>query len=404
TRFFAPGAPGDADDELDDAALVDPGDLESVLDDCVAARLPELRLAWHYRSRHEDLIAFANQRYYGDRLQVFPAASSAPDLGISWRRVDGVYDRAGTRQNRAEAAAVVSEVVARLRDPAHSARSIGVVTLSLAQRELIEDLLDDERAQRPELDRFFEPSAERPEPVIVKNLEAIQGDERDVVLVSIGYGPDASGALSLNLGPLSQRGGERRLNVAITRAREQLILISSVDPEDLSAANSQGVQDLAAVLAFARAGGGASRAQAAITAPAPRAATSLMAADDAATAPVATTDDATTRPVAVAVDWNASSPVAAALDGVSVEAVPGEAVPGEAPPASPITAAIARALAQRGWTLRHQVGCGAYKVDLAVVDPNAPERYVLAIETDGDAYASAATARDRDRLRAQVLG
>src|SRR4029078_12564658 len=130
-------------------------------------------------------------------------------------------------------------------------------------------------AERPELERFFEPSiepsieasGERPEPVIVKNLEAIQGDERDVVLVSIGYGPDASGALSLNLGPLSQRGGERRLNVAITRAREQLILVTSVDPEDLAAAGSQGVQDLAAVLAFARAGGGAARAQRAITAP-----------------------------------------------------------------------------------------------------------------------------------------
>ncbi|HSR98853.1 MAG TPA: DUF3320 domain-containing protein, partial [Kofleriaceae bacterium] len=432
TRFFAPGAfgaPGDELDELDDAAFADPGDLESVLDDCVAARLPELRLAWHYRSRHEDLIAFANQRYYGDRLQVFPAAASAPDLGISWRRVDGVYDRAGTRQNRAEAEAVVGEVLARLRDPAHSARSIGVVTLSLAQRELIEDLLDEARARQPELDRFFElsieSSAERPEPVIVKNLEAIQGDERDVVLVSIGYGPDASGALSLNLGPLSQRGGERRLNVAITRAREQLILVSSVDPEDLSAANSQGVQDLAAVLAFARAGGGASRAQTAMAAPSPRAATSARATEDVATAPVVTAvDDATTRPVAVSVDWNASSPVAAALDGVSPSAgtvssgststialevvpdaaVPDAAVPDEAPPASPITAAIARALAQRGWTLRHQVGCGAYKVDLAVVDPNAPERYVMAIETDGDAYASATTARDRDRLRAQVLG
>src|SRR6185503_10590674 len=288
---------------------------------------------------HEDLIAFANQRYYGDRLQVFPAAASSPDLGVSWRRVDGVYDRGGTRQNRIEAEAVAAEVLGRLRDPAQRARSIAVVTFSRAQRELIDDLLDAARADQPELDRFFEPSPECSEPVIVKNLEAIQGDERDVVIVSVGYGPDPDGVFTLNFGPLSQRGGERRLNVAITRAREQLIVVSSFAPEDLATAAGQGVQDLAAVLAFARAGGGFARA--------------------------ATTD---------------------------------------APPASPITAAIARALVERGWTVRHQVGCGAYKVDLAVVDPGDPERYIVAIETDGAAYAGAAAARDRDRLRAQVLG
>jgi len=346
TRFFATGAPGA---ELD-AGLDDDGELaelESVLDDCVAARLPELRLRWHYRSRHEDLIAFANQRYYGDRLQVFPAEHRSPDLGVAWRRVDGVYDRGGTRQNRIEAEAVVAEVLARLRglrDPAQRARSIAVVTFSRAQQALIEDLLDAARADEPELDAWFEASPQGPrEPVLVKNLETIQGDERDVVLLSVGYGPDADGAFTRNLGPLSQRGGERRLNVAITRAREQLLVFSSFAPEDLAPDGDptvgQGVQDLAALLAFARAGGGAART------------------------------------------------------------APGD----EAPPASPITAAIARALVERGWTVRHQVGCGAYKLDLAVVDPNDADRYVLAIEHDGAAYASASTARDRDRLRAQVL-
>ena len=344
TRFFSAG--GDAAEPADAADEGAVTELESVLDDCVAARLPELRLAWHYRSKHEDLIAFANQRYYGDRLQVFPAAHHAPDLGVAWRRVDGVYDRAGTRQNRVEAEAVAAEVLARLRDPAQRTRSIGVVTFSRAQQELIEDLLDDARAAEPELDGCFEGSAQGSgEPVLVKNLETIQGDERDVVLVSVGYGPDAGGAFTMNLGPLSQRGGERRLNVAITRAREQLLVFSSFAPEDLAGAAGQGVQDLAALLAFARAGGGAAR-------------------------------PARTDPAVAA---------------------------GDALPASPITAAIARALGERGWIVHHQVGCGAYKLDLAIVDPNDADRYVLAIEHDGAAYASAPGARDRDRLRSQVL-
>jgi very-short-patch-repair endonuclease len=329
TRFFEVG-PGDDDD--DDAL---PAELDSVLDDCVAARLPELQLGWHYRSKHEELIAFANQRYYGDRLQVFPAAHRSPDLGVSWRMVDGAYDRAGTRQNRIEAEAVVAEVVARLRDPAQRMRSIAVVTFSRAQQALIEDLLDGARADDPALDAWFEADAPRGEPVLIKNLETIQGDERDVVILSVGYGPNAAGAFIRNLGPLSQRGGERRLNVAITRAREQLIVVSSFAPEALDGAAGQGVQDLAALLAYAQAGAA--------------------------------------RPSA------------------------------DEPPASPITLAIARALTERGWIVRHRVGCGAYKLDLAIVDPNDLERYVLAIEHDGAAYASAPAARDRDRLRAQVL-
>ena len=343
TRFFQAGPDHDDDHDVDDDAAGDPVELDSVLDDCVAARLPELHLAWHYRSKHEDLIAFANQRYYGDRLQVFPTAHGSPELGVVWRRVGGAYDRAGTRQNRIEAAAVAADVIARLRDPAQRGRSIAVVTFSRAQQALIEDLLDDARAAEPELDAWFDAAEERGEPVLVKNLETIQGDERDVVMLSVGYGPDDGGVFTRNLGPLSQRGGERRLNVAITRAREQLVVVSSFAPEDLAGATGRGVQDLAALIDFARAGGGAAR--------------QASAGGDAA-----------------------------------------------APPASPITDAIARGLVERGWTVRHQVGCGAYKVDLAIVDPNDPDRYAIAIEHDGASYASAPAARDRDRLRAQVLG
>ena len=326
TRFFDVAPDAEEEPEL--------VELESVLDDCAAARFPEMRLDWHYRSKHEDLIAFANRRYYDERLQIFPTAHGSPDLGVQWRRIDGVYDRGGTRQNRAEAEAVVADVVARLRDPAQRGRSIAVVTLSRAQQELVEDLLDVARSADPSLDGFFEDSAE---PVLVKNLETIQGDERDVVLLSIGYGPDAGGRLTMNFGPLSQRGGERRLNVAITRAREQLVVFSSFAPEDIADDAPSAIRDLAALVDMARTSSSGPRAS-----------------EDAA--------------------------------------------------ASPIMAAIAGALVERGWIVRHQIGAGAFKLDLAVVDPNDPDRYVLGIEHDGAMYASAGAARDRDRLRAQVLG
>jgi len=306
----------------------------------LAAKLPVLRLNWHYRSKHEDLIAFANERYFGDRLQVFPTAQGSPELGVSWRRVDGTYDRDGTRQNLVEAQAVVADVLARLRDPSQRTRSIAIVTLSTAQQELIEDLLDAARHDDEALDALIEPPADAAttvEPLLVKHVGAVHGDERDVVLLSVGYAPDPGGVLTMDLGPLAEPGGEIALATAITRAREQLLVFSSFAPEDLHDDAPAGVRDLAALLAYARNGGGAAR--------------------------------------------------------------PAE----DRPPASPITAAIARALIERGWSVRHQIGCGAYKVDLAVVDPNDSERFVLAIEHDGAAYASAGAARDRDRLRPQVL-
>ncbi len=311
-----------------------------VYDAAIAAKLPVLRLSWHYRSKHEDLIAFANERSYANRLQVFPTSQGSPDLGVSWRRVDGTFDRDGTRQNLVEAEAVVAEVLVRLRDPLQRTRSIAIVTLSAAQQELIEDLLDAARREDPTLDALIEPPADAAaafEPLLTKHVGSVNGDERDVVLLSVGYAPDPGGVLTMELGPLSEQGGEHALAIAITRAREQIVVFSSFAPEDLHDDAPAGVRDLAAFLAFARAGGGAARP-----------------ADDVG-------------------------------------------------PASPITAAIARALVERGWIVRHQIGCGAYKVDLAVVDPNDSERYVLAIEHDGTAYASAPAARDRDRLRPQVL-
>jgi hypothetical protein len=300
-----------------------------------AAKLATVRLLTHYRSRHEDVFAFANSRYYGNAIEVLPAPFGSAELGISWRRIDGTPDVAGA--NRAEAESIVAELRSRLTDPTQRARSFAIVTLSRAQQELIEDILDDARFADTALAAAFE----HPEPLLVGTPDRMQGEERDVAFVSIGDSADA-------LGALAHPGGQRWLNVAVTRAREQLVVVSSFDPEQLllaaplSADPAAGelapaARQLADLLAFARAGGGAS------------------------------------KPV---------------MDTAA---------------ASPITAAIARALTERGWQLAHNIGCGAYKLDLAVIDPNDPERYVLAIEHDGPMYAGSLSARSRDRLRAQQL-
>lgn len=326
----------ESDEDVDEDKLQD---LESVLDDCIAAQLPRCQLMWHYRSRHESLIAFSNRQYYDERLLTFPS----PDrrMGVSLRHVDGVYDKSGSRTNKAEAEAVVHEVVQRLQNPDTQSHSIGIVTFSMAQQELIEDLLDEHRREAPEIEPFF--SADAEEPVFVKNLENVQGDERDVILFSVCYGPDASKRVSMNFGPLNRDGGERRLNVAITRAREEVMVFSTLMPEhiDVSKTRARGVQDLMLFLDYAG-----------------RGETALK-------------------------EFSAATP-AADFD-------------------SPFEKLVGEAIRNLGYDVHSQVGCSGYRIDLGVVDPQAPGRYLLGIECDGANYHSARTARDRDRLRQSVL-
>ena len=313
-------------------------DLESILDELMGAQVPTLRLAWHYRSRHESLIAFSNQRYYDGGLLTFPSNSSR-DLGVTWRyQEDGVYDMGKTRTNEVEAKAVVSEVVRRLSDPEHQAHTIGVVTFSQPQQTLVQDLLDAAQRQHPQIAKFFAEDAH--EGVFVKNLENVQGDERDVILFSVGYGPDEQGRLSMNFGPLNKSGGERRLNVAVTRARREVVVFASLrsDQIDLGRTNARGMRDFQAFLRFAE-GSGKSQGHA----------------------------------------------------GRKEHASSG------------IVHAIAEALEEIGHETELQVGCSDYRLDLAILDPERPGEYLLGIETDGPNYSSAATARDRDHLRGQVL-
>ncbi|MCB9876836.1 MAG: DUF3320 domain-containing protein [Planctomycetes bacterium] len=335
TSFFQRAA---QDDEATDGDV--PEDLESVLDECAAAGLPRQSLDWHYRSRHESLIAFSNHHYYQNRLLTFPSPQHAGDgAGVRCVRVAGVYDRAGSQQNRVEAEALVAEVVARLRDPVRSKRSIGVVTFSKAQQTLIEDLLDAERRKDPSLDAAL---AAADEQLFVKNLENVQGDERDVILFSICYGPDAAGKVYENYGPLNLQGGERRLNVAVTRARRELVVFTSVGPEQVANRTAAaGARHLRNFLDYAL------RGEAALAA--------------------------------------------------AVERDPSRGTD------SPFEAEVMAALVQKGWEVHSQIGCSGYRIDLAVLDPDAPGRYLLGVECDGATYHRAATARDRDRLRQSVL-
>ncbi len=316
-------------------------DLESILDDCIGAQIPWLPLDWHYRSRHESLITFSNYHYYGNRLLTFPSPA-LEGLGVSWRHIPrGVYDKGKSRTNRAEAEAVVEEILRRLRDPGLAAYSIGVVTFSQPQQTLIEDLLDAARGEDPELDPHF--AEDRDEAVFIKNLENVQGDERDVILFSICYGPDALGHVSMNFGPMNREGGERRLNVAITRARREVVVFSTLkaDQIDLSRTRARGVRDLKGFLEYAERG-----------------------------------------PAAIA------------------EAIQPDP---DADFDSPFEEAVFEGLVQRGWEAHKQVGCARYRIDLAVVDPEAAGRYLLGIECDGANYHRAKTARDRDKLREGVL-
>lgn len=330
--------------ESDDAFVEDEAveDMESVLKECNASGVPSLVLGWHYRSRHESLIAFSNRQYYGNELHTFPSpVERSAELGVSFRLVEGgVYDRGGTRTNRIEAEAVVEHVVGMLRTPGESG-SIGIVTFNQAQQTLIEDLLDAKRREEPALDAFF--GGHLDEGVFVKNLENVQGDERDTIIFSVGYGPDAEGKVSMNFGPLNKEGGERRLNVAITRAKRRLMVFSSMtaDAIDLRRTGAVGVRDFRHFLDYAQHG-------------------------------VLTADPTQTEQH-------------------------GERAQGA------FVRAVRRELEARGWDVDTSVGYAGYRIDLAVRDPEHPGRHLIGIECDGRTYAKANTARDRDRTRSAVL-
>src|SRR5450830_1695543 len=335
TNFFSRGPNAGDDDTAED--------MESILDECLGAGVPSHSLSWHYRSRHESLIAFSNHRYYDSNLITFPASETRASA-VEWRRVEGVYAKGKGRYNQAEAEAIVKETVKRLTDPAFIAagHSIGIITLNSDQQKLINDLLDAARKQYPQIEPFFQDT--QTEPVVVKNLETVQGDERDLIMLGIGYGPTEAGApvMSMNFGPLNKDGGWRRLNVAITRSRREMLVFTSFDPSmiDLNRTNARAVRDLKHFIEFSQRG--------------PRA-------------------------------------LAEAIQG-SVGGYD-----------SPFEEAVAQGLRRLGWQVVPQIGVSRFRIDLGIVHPDRPGDYLAGVECDGATYHSAATARDRDKVRGAIL-
>ena len=313
-------------------------DLESILDDCLALNMPQSHLLWHYRSRHESLIAFSNSQFYENKLFTFPSVNDR-ESKVQLVHVDGVFDRGKTRTNKAEAEAVVAEIKRRYQDDTLSGQSLGVVTFNISQQHLIDDLLTEAYTQDPEFEKW---AVSKEEPLFIKNLENVQGDERDVILFSIGFGPDESGKIYMNFGPLNRDGGWRRLNVAVSRARCEMMVFSTMRPDqlDLNRTKAEGVAALRSFLEYAE---GRTLAWESATAQAPQ----------------------------------------DGCDGIA--------------------AAICTALAEKGYETDLSVGRSEYRIDIGVVDHGNPDQYILGIMLDGATYGAAKTTRDREIAQISVL-
>ncbi|MDR0879691.1 MAG: sigma-70 family RNA polymerase sigma factor [Clostridioides sp.] len=335
TNFFVSStSEDDFDDEEYDVDLY-----ESILDEASTV-LPERILKWHYRSRDESLITFSNRKIYDDNLITFPSAiRRSKNNGVEFIYVDdGVYDRGGKKCNKNEAKKVADLVFEHI--VKFPQRTLGVITFSESQQNAIEDEIIRLRKNMPEYEYFFQ---EKSGEFFVKNLENVQGDERDTIIFSIGYAKDSKGIMHMNFGPLSQKGGYRRLNVAITRAKYNVKLVSSIYPTDIAIerTNSDGVKMLRSYMEYAIQG------------------------------PKSSDHKRTEGDIEVS--------------------------------ASELEETIYDFLNSNGYEVKRNVGCSGHRIDMAIVDPKVNGRFILGIECDGATYHSAKTARERDRLRQSIL-
>ena len=336
TSFFQKSLLEDVD--WDEVADEDVEVFDSILDECIGVGLPVKTLRWHYRSKHEALIAFSNRYFYEGTLITFPSAIAKNDaLGVRLIYVpNGVYDRGGRRDNLKEAEVIANLVFEHFQK--YPEKTLGVVTFSVAQMDAVDEAIERRRRQHPEYAHFFK--EDRLEGFFVKNLENVQGDERDVIILSLGYGYDSQGKMTMNFGPVNKAGGERRLNVAVTRARELTLLVASIKANDLymESTKSAGIVNLHSYLEYAE---------------------------------------------------NGPDVLKSDTDTVEFEA--------------PMEKDVAMLLQRLGYTFMHPVGCSCCPIDIGVVDPSNSGSYLIGIEFDGVTYQNSSSARDRDRLRTQVL-
>ena len=331
TSFFSTGENEEDINDDDDASY------ESVLDECSNFMFART-LKWHYRSQDERLIAFSNKHFYDSQLVTFPNPIQNPDLGVWFKHVpDGVYDRGRRRDNRREAQVVAHLALEHFQK--FPEQSLGIIAFSEAQADAIQEQIEILGKENPNFEPFCSDNSPQ---FFLKALENVQGDERDAIILSIGYARDDQGKLSLNFGPLNRQGGERRLNVVVTRAKSKITLVSSIQAGDidLTRAKSKGVEALRNYLEYAASGGEKLQSN-------------------------------------------------SYTDTLHFD--------------SPFEEDVYHALVQEGYTIRTQVGCSGYRIDLAVVNNKRSGEFLLGIECDGASYHSSPTARDRDRLRQQVL-
>lgn len=316
---------------------IDISDQESILDDCDVIGMPSRQLKWHYRSKHESLIRFSNAHFYNNSLVTFPSPNDM-ETKVTMRNVNGIYDRKNTNTNSIEAIAIINEIKRRLLDDNLCKMSIGVVTFSSSQQNLIEDKLESLLLANKKLQERYNSQKEK---IIIKNLENIQGDERDVILFSVCYGPNADGKMYYQFGPINQVGGEKRLNVAFSRARYEMIIFTSFDPSLLANMNSdsKGAQELYSFLKYAYNGGNY--------------------------LPISTNS---VNQVKVGME----------LD-------------------------LAEKLEEKGYKVNINVGKSTFRVDIGVINPNNENEYILGIICDSYSYESAQTARDRNVVQPSVL-
>ncbi|WP_016990976.1 DUF3320 domain-containing protein [Flavobacterium sp. ACAM 123] len=320
-----------------DEENMDVEDLESILDDCLSLSVPSKYLLRHYRSKHESLIAFSNVNYYENKLLTFP---SSDDLNskVKYHRISGFYDKGKTRTNKFEADEIVQFIKSHYNDSKKRKLSVGVVTFSQTQQNLIEDKLQKLFMSDPNLEEFTNESLE---PLFVKNLENVQGDERDIILFSVCYAPDEQGKMSMNFGPLNRDGGWRRLNVAITRARYEMHIFATLhaDQIDLSRTSAEGVAGLKAFMQFAEKG------------------------------------SLSVRPEDVQETLNKQH----------------------------LSASVSKKLQEKGLEVKCNIGTSGFKVDIGIVHPDKPQQYILGIVVDGHYYYNAHTTNDREMVMPSVL-
>ncbi len=335
TSFFTGNNPEAEDEELEaSGALTIDASYESILEG-LAAFVNFRMLEWHYRSRDERLITFSNVHLYHRSLTTFPGIE-LPEC-ISHVAVPYVPGEVGSETS---AAGEVNEVVERIIEHSETRpeQSLAVIAMGIKHANRIDEALRTALHDRDDLEEFF--AEDRHEPFFIKNLERVQGDERDAIILSVGYGKTADGRLLYRFGPLNQEGGERRLNVAVTRAKQRMTLVSSFTHQDMDPDHSsaRGVQLLRAYLEYCASNG------------------SKLSEDGAAIAKL-----------------------------------------------NPFEVDVRDSLERAGIPVVAQYGASGYRIDFAAKHPSQPGRMILAIETDGATYHSSESARDRDRLRQEHL-